>query len=227
MREIFEVQVEPDDYEVPALVLSALTWPAVSEAQGRQRLYLSLCSWFIRDRAARDSDWASERRMIHPTYACRSEADIHRDLRTFERRFKDRAVAGHMAIAFLQEAQSGVTPKLPGEMKRLSINQMAEHLQSELGVADAGNLESRVWRPSLPVIHLCAAWATCAQEHFKTHGERPVLDPVMRDPEFLSRLLHRAMLYEPLLERSRLKIPPDSLIRFRLQRGGFKKNPVS
>jgi len=228
MREIFEVDLSaPDLFEVAALVISTWAWPGATEAAGRHRLYLSLCSWFIRDHAARDPEWAQQPQWIRPDQACRADADIKQDRRTLDTRIKDRVTAGHMAIAFLQEAETGTVPKLPPGVARLSVNQLAGHAQRERGIADLANIKTRVWRPSLPVIHLCAAWAVIAQEHFNEHGTRLVLDQVMRRPEFLALLIYRAQLYEPLVERSRMNISSDELIRFRPMRGGVITNSVS
>ena len=218
MREIYQVDLAgPQLFEVSALLISNLAWPGPHEAAGRERLYLSLCAWFIRDQAARDPQWAGRPQLIRPDYACRAEAYIKRDVRTLDRRLRDRVTAGRMAIAFLKEAESGALPKLPSGAARLSIKQLAASVHVDLGFRDAENVPTRVWRPSLPVIHLCAAWAVTARDVWNaTGGEDVMLDEVMRQPTFLASLIHRAELYEPLLEASRLKISPDALIRFRL-----------
>jgi hypothetical protein len=217
----------PDPFEVAALIISRWAWPGVNEAVGRDRLYLSLCSWFIRDHAARDPAWAEQPQWIRPDQACRADADIKRDRRTLDTRLKDRVTAGRISIAFLQEAETGMVPELPPGVARLSVNELAGYAQRELGVADVANMKTRVWRPSRSVIHLCAAWVVIAQEHFNEHGTRLVLDQVMRRPEFLALLIHRAQLYEPLVDQSRMRISADELIKFRLVRGGVITNSVS
>jgi hypothetical protein len=144
-----------------------------ADAKQQEDLYLSYYSWCVRDRAAKDPFWAQQRQWIQPNAACRSEAAIGRDLRTLRRR--DRLTAGHIALAFLKETESGAMPVLPKGAKRLSLNQMIETM----------------------------------------------------DPDVLAKMIYRAGLYEPLLERGRLKIAPDSLIRFRFAPTGVKTNPVS
>ena len=217
MREIYEVDLEkPDLFEVSALLISTLAIPAAVDHKQRDQLYLSLCSWFIRDRGARDPAWAQRPQMVRPDYACRPEALIKRDVGTLDRRLKDRVTAGHMAIAFLKEAETGATPKLPAGVTDLTVNKMSDYALEERGIADAENFKTRLWRPSLSVLHLCAAWATSVQEVFNETGKRVLLNEVMQRPEFLKQLLERAEIYEALLERSRLKIKPESLIRFRL-----------
>ena len=119
----------------------------------------------------------------------------------------------------------GIVPPLPPKVRSLSLNQIAACALEERGLADETNMKSRVWRPCRSVVHLCAAYVTLAQEHFKEHGVE--LDPLeaTRRPEFLALLLYRAQLMEPLIERSRLNIGADDLIRFRLlPKGGSNKS---
>jgi hypothetical protein len=59
-------------------------------------------------------------------YALRPQGEIDRDLRTLQRRLRDRMIAGRMAIGFLKEAVTGEIPELPAGIKRMSVNQMAQ-----------------------------------------------------------------------------------------------------
>lgn len=234
MGEIYHVDLfSPDAYIVSALVIASWVCPEDKDKTLREQLHLTLCSRFIRDRMRREPEWAQKPQRLIPNVACRSENLLRRDVRTFERRFKDRATAGHMAVPFLLEAETGEAPKLPPGVKRLSVNQLAGDALEGRGIADEANLKSRVWRPSRKVIHLCTAWCTLAQEHFNESGTP--LDPMeaMLGPGFLGLMLYRAHLMEPLVERSRLSIKADDLIRFRLvpkgslkrsRKGGSKKS---
>jgi hypothetical protein len=87
---------------------------------------------------------------IKPVYALRSQCDIDRDLRTLQRRLRDRMIAARMAIGFLKEAVTGEVPKLPANIKRMSVNQMARLVLDDAGYTDPENVETRIWRPSLP-----------------------------------------------------------------------------
>jgi hypothetical protein len=215
----YEVDFEGSQpFEISALVLANLARPGEAEAKARDELYQSLLSWLIRDRCGRDPEWCEKPQRIIPVYMCRSERLIERDMRTFWRCLRDRLIAAYMVVAFLKEAESGVVPKLPNGMKRLSINEIATSVASDIGMVDAGNVETRVWRPSLPVIHLCAAWAVCVQECKRERGLDLMTNIAFMDEQFLRLLLERAELYEPLLERSRLKIKPEKLTRFRIAR---------
>ena len=127
-------------------------------------------------------------------------------------------------MAFLIEAETGASPQLPKGVERVSVNQLASHALDGRGMADEANLKSRLWRPSRSVIHLCTAWAMLAQQHFKEHGAE--LDPMeaMLRPGFLALMLLHAERMETLVERSRLNIKADDLIKFRLvPKGALKR----
>lgn len=220
MGECFEVDLEePISYEVPALFLAVLGWPGPKEAESRQGFYESICVELIRHRCATEPEWACRHIPIMPALLTISERERQRDLRTLERRLMDRLTAGHMAVAFLQEAESGTPPELPEGVERLSVNQLAAAVAPDRGIADPENLETRVWRPSLPVLHFCAAWAVCIQEVQRETGREPSFGDLYALPGFLALVLTRAALFEVLLQKSRLQIDPETLIRFRTPRG--------
>jgi hypothetical protein len=60
-------------------------------------------------------------------------------------------VAAKVAIAFLQTAV-GHRPNLASSVKRRSLNQLSELVMREANQSSPENFETRVWRPSLPVI---------------------------------------------------------------------------
>ena len=132
-----------------------------------------------------------------------------------DRRLKDRTTAGLAVLPFLREAYSK-TPQVFPSGKTLSVHQMSEVLLPERKISEIANFESRVWRPSLPVLHLCAAWVTIARDHYDGLGKNLELNKIIFDREILALWLDLAEAYVPLLERSRLNVAPDQLIRFEM-----------
>jgi hypothetical protein len=143
-------------FEAGAALLALLAYPEGGSDNKRSNLHTSLCALAIRAIYPLDSESAHRPQPIKPIYAFRTQREIDRDLRTLRRRHRDRMIAGRMAVAFLQEAY-GVEPKLPAAAGRLSINALSTLVADDAGYTEAENVESRIWRPSLPVIHLAAA----------------------------------------------------------------------
>jgi len=126
-------------YEVGASLITLLAYPREREEVWAQ-VHASLCSYALRIRSASEPDQTTVPQPIKPIYAFRLEQDISRDLRTLERRMRDRMIAGRMGIGFLKEA---VTGRVPEGLKRLSINELAELVRD-----DAGTIASpRMWKP--------------------------------------------------------------------------------
>jgi hypothetical protein len=150
---------------------------------------------------------------IKPVYAFRLEQDIERDLKTLERRMRDRIIAGRMGIGFLKES---VTGQVPEGLKRLSINELAELVLDDAGYSEPENVEARIWRPSLPVIHLATAL------RLLLHLGNPLIGPIGYEALLLGRnvielVIRTAEYHRVLFTQSRfLRLDPESLIRIRL-----------
>ena len=202
-------------YEAGALLLTLLAYPDVSdETQGN--IHLSLCTHALRVRSEIDPDWALLAQPIKPIYALRSQRDCNRDLRTIERRMRDRMVAGRMGIAFLKEALPGQVLDLPPTVKRLSINQLAELVLDDTQSADSHNVETRIWRPSLPVVHLASA----IQVYLKLREAgtpRIGLETLLLNRAMIESVILGAAYHETLMAQSRhLRFDPEKMIKIRL-----------
>ena len=118
-----------------------------------------------------------------------------------------------MGIGFLKEA---VTGQVPAGLKRLSINELAELVLDDAGYSEPQNVETRIWRPSLPVIHL----ATALQ--LLLHLGDPQIGPIGYEALLLGRgvieLVIRTVEYHRVLftQCRSLRLDPESLIRIRL-----------
>jgi len=82
--------------------------------------------------------------------------------------------------------------------------------------SDPQNIKKRVWNKSLPVVHLCAA-IQCMLQQLERFGT-PIDDFVyiLMNRVFLDWIIPEAEKYEPLFDKSKLKITPDKLIKFRI-----------
>jgi hypothetical protein len=201
-----------ETYEAGALLLTLLAYPDERE-EVRGEVHASLCAYALKAKGVIDADWAIRPQPMKPIYALRRPHDNDRYLRTFERRLRDRMVAGRMAIGFLKEA---VTGQVPAGIKRLSINEMAQLVLDDAGYTEPENVETRIWRPSLPVIHLASAL------QLLVHVAEPVVGPIglealLIDRSVIELLVRTAEYHESVIEQSRyLSIDPENMVRFRL-----------
>jgi hypothetical protein len=205
-------------YEAGAILVTLLAFPNETE-DVRDRVHTALCACVLRATGENDDEWAASPQPVKPIYLLQTERDISRALRELKRRLRDRMVAARMAYPFLCEASFGEVPKLPPVVKRLSIKAMSELVLEDAAQSEPVNVESRIWRPSIRVIHLATA----------VHGYLHLYDGAAVQPNLGSLLCDRVVIeyavrnaehFEPLIGRSaRLRINPDRLIKVRLSRG--------
>lgn len=205
-------------YEVGAILVTLLAYPEINAADATLgRMHRTLCAHTLHERCETDPEWAAAPQRIKPIYAFISGREIDRNLRPLVRRLRDRMAAAHMVIPFLQQAQNGRTPDLPPGVNRLSLNQMAEFVCSDVGQSEPQNVKSRIWRPSVPVIHLAAAIAVLGQDILRGTAQPLRLQDLVRTQCIIERIVRRAQEYEALIAKSQnLRIDPESLIRVRL-----------
>lgn len=204
-------------HECGAILVSLLAYPNDDKGDShRANLHASLCALSLRARFI-DSPDETTLQSMKPIHAFRDLKEISKDLKTFKRRLRDRMAAARMVIPFLNEAQTGKPPILPASAKRLSINQMAEIVIADTGQSDAENVETRIWRPSLPVIHLAAATAVLIDFAEKNGARALSVGDLICNRPAIEHIILQAELYEALLAKSqKLKIDPNKLIKVRL-----------
>jgi hypothetical protein len=212
----FDINFERDEvYECGALLLTVLVCPEDVEKSRSSEIFRSLCghALWLRYQVEPD-DWTPV--TVKPQYVFRDRKIVERDLAIVVKRLGERMVAGRMAIAFFQRSLLGEAAQLPKEIKRLSVNQMAEFVLEDAGQADVGNLKRRVWAPSLPVIHLAAAAAIAAQRLLKAR-EMSVLERFLFDPAHVAGIVRHAEDLEAMIAAdAKIPVRADQLIRFRV-----------
>jgi hypothetical protein len=204
-------------YEAGAILVTLLAYPSNSTSdEQRGRLHQSLCAEALRMKCAADSSWAMTPQLIKPVYALRDQKTTAKDMRTLHRLLRDRMIAAKMAIAYLKAAASEL-PNLPGEMARLSLNQLSELVLSESGFTEPENVESRIWRPSVPVIHLAAAILNINQQGGRSHQRDLSIGDLLFDRDTIIQIVEHACLYERMIASSGdIPIKASKLIKVRL-----------
>jgi hypothetical protein len=214
---VYEINFEKSAvYECGATLLALLAYPQDDEKDShRASLHTSLCALGLRYQCKMNENEITPvpMRLVH---AFRSEQEIAKDLRTLERRLRDRMVAARMAVPFLQEVELGKRPKLPKSIKRLSLNEMAVFVAEEAEQSEPQNVESRVWRPSLRVIHLAVAALIIGTDHVRAGGT-PAMETFLLSQLFIKAVVKEAEVNEERISKAaRLPIDTANLIRVRL-----------
>jgi hypothetical protein len=201
-------------HECGAALITLLAYPANSEKE-RSQLHASLCANALRTQFLGPPD-DQVAQLMKPIYAFRDREEIIKDLKTLKRRLRDRMVAARMAMGFLQLA-AGKVPKLPAGIRRLSLNQMSEMVLVDAGQSEPENVETRIWRPSLPVIHLAAATAVKINNVEKAGlGRFDFMELIMCRP-LVEAIVHEAQAYEGLMSKSpHFPLNPANFVRLRL-----------
>ena len=202
-------------YEAGASLITLLAYPGESDEQS-EAIHASLCHVALTTIGLLNPDWVRSPQRIRPLYALRTPQEVSKDLRTVPRRLRDRLAAGRMAIGFLKEVATGREPELPAGIERLSVNQMASLVLEDTANTEIENVKTRVWRPSLPVIHLASATQLLLQ-FLEPERKRLPLETLLLKRPVIEYIVRTAELHEKMIvESRRLHIDPDKLIKVRL-----------
>ena len=167
-----------EPFEIGAKLIATLGFPAPNETALRQQVFEALCAQSVRTTCAASRNGSASWRARYPAYAAIEQREIRRRLRTLRRRLRDRMTAAQMALGYFDEALRHTftsigeaypdlkpeigeidlrpTP-LPNGVARHSLNALTQFHFPNANEEGWHNRELRVWRSSLPVIHLAVA----------------------------------------------------------------------
>ncbi len=223
-----EGQIEIDlsvtrHFEAGAIVLAMLALSGASD-EVRAGLIYSLCHRALRAKFDLASPESCIEQPLKPIYVFRSEGELAKDFRKFDRLIRSRLIAADMAFVLLKKKTGTLPDLLPKGLEKLSLNELSEwvgrkHLKSrKRGIEiEPGNIESRMWRPSQAVIHIAMALAVFTQAYDREgHGKvHPV--EILGQPELIDWLISTANEYGDLIEQHGiLGAKAPALIRIRL-----------
>jgi hypothetical protein len=198
-------------FECGAALFALLAFPSATDTR-RTEIATSLCAAHLRAMFEQSGD---PNELVKAKYAFRDARTIKTDLKIVDRLVRDRMVAAEVAIPFLQKAQ-GCAPKLPSAVNRLSINQLSQFLKKRAKQSNAENFETRVWRPSLPVIHLAAAVATAINDRERIGEKRTSYGNLIADIELIGNVLNYTIKYEKIIKTNKLPINAKKLVSIQL-----------
>lgn len=206
-------------YECGATLLAVLAYPAVSTRAHRLALQMSLCAYHLGQLHAGETD-ASIVLPLKPAYVFRDARYVQKDIKTLNRRLRDRGVAARMFRGFWQEA-AGAKVKLPTGMTKLSLNQLAELVAEDAQQAGSENIETRMWRPSIPVIHVAAAMENILLDAERLGEPGISWGDILTSQHLIEEIAAKAHVIECLIGnsskiKSQLNITPAKLVQLRL-----------
>lgn len=210
-------------FEAGAIVLALLALPKAAE-EARGGMIFSLCHLALRETYNLTTPDALVEQSLKPVYVFRSEVEMRRDLRTFDRRLRDRLIAGEMALALLKRAVGELPEVLPPGLDGFTLAELSTWAERHLpesrilgGVHEPANTESRIWRASLPVIHFAAALAILSQAWARQDSGQLHPLQILLHPPLVKWLIEEADRLGTLVEGSGIMgRKPVPLVKVRL-----------
>jgi hypothetical protein len=109
-------------------------------------------------------------------------------------------MAGNMALPLIFDAAGFQVELAPDGAGLSSLNQIAGITAKLIGGergGDGGNVKTRIWAPSKPVLHLCAALAVIMRCYWDRWGQN--LWGLLEDPDAIRELVRTAEMYRPVI----------------------------
>jgi hypothetical protein len=193
-----------------------MAWPTYAEQDTYRRVSGEMIADALRKSLRKYPSVATDLEVEWPEYDWAGYLKVaqskHRVARgTLLKRFSQRLVAGRMAIAILHDELLGMPAVLPPGMTSATLNQLSSLVKQDTKIEDPENVESLVWTPSLPIIHL--AISTLLEPKIRFSMDQNIgLD--LQDVDLYRAIVKRAELIEQIVERHpRFKRIAPSLTR--------------
>ena len=166
-----------EPYEIGALIAAWMCWPTIADDAAREARFTEMCGWSFRQLVTRHPGSENFPCVVKPIYALVNPARFDYGSKEFGKRLGRTFAFGHDATVFLKAAATGKEELFRG-MKKLTLSSLLDSRADAAAAAgkplpDAANFR-RLWRPSLPVIHIAAAWQVVQQDYDRA-GRR--IDP--------------------------------------------------
>lgn len=201
-------------YECGALLLSYLCFPEPGADVERARAFATVCYLALKAMAEKDKTWISREQILKPGYLMYPKELRNKYIPLMERKIHQRIAAASVAAPLLYEgAAEFLGSSQLTKSKRTSIVEGLEQLIPSMGISDVVNVSSRIWRPSLPVIHL--TMATVVTIH--ASSPRGTFFDVFCDEQFIRSVVGSAETFAFMVSITpKLKKNSEALIEFGL-----------
>tara|TARA_R110002074_G_scaffold150408_1_gene303660 strand:+ start:270 stop:902 length:633 start_codon:yes stop_codon:yes gene_type:complete len=185
------------DFMTGALFHAILAWPTVKETDSYQRISEELMAGVIRLANAEDPvevQWIKDEwpQFNWPSIEARAQKPKSA-LGYLNKRLTQRMAAAKVAIGKSHEQLFDEPVTLPKGVTSTSINQLCQLIKTDVSIDNAENIEKRVWRTSLPIIHLAMAAQLMLAGKF---NDRTEFGADLQDIEFYRDAVHLAGAFE-------------------------------
>lgn len=168
------------EFEVGAQFMALLTYPKATESKQRHNVFLGLCAAYAAEQVRSTPTEATYLRVNRPKYFGVAPKHSRQALRLVRTSLKHRLLAALMARPFIGQALEGDNYALPPGLGELTPSTMAERISTIHNISPTENLMHRIWRPSLPVLHLAVGL-----ENAKKRERTPAADDPHPDTDAL------------------------------------------
>ncbi|MDP8998351.1 MAG: hypothetical protein M3O03_15335 [Pseudomonadota bacterium] len=198
-------------YEKGAKLLSFVAYPKAEEAGKREVFRNALCHWALKhDCETHPEDNAPI--TIKPAYFGFDRVQVDRHINFLDKELGKRLIAGRMAVAYLKWFKGGRIPAEFGNIHSLSLDKIVEFIFRSEGYGTPDNFETRIWRPSRPVIHFAAALMVVGQD-IKRSGKELHAMHLLADNEVLTSVITNAINFaQTIRENPGFPAAPEQLV---------------
>ncbi|MGG5890839.1 hypothetical protein ACLF3G_27505 [Falsiroseomonas sp. HC035] len=202
--------------EATAAILAAVAWPdELPDGERLARAQAALVGHLLQETANADPAWAWRPQLIKPGYLLMEPKQAALSLKTTSKRLTEALTVARVARPFVAKVLTGVAPPLPKGVMRLSLNAVIPKVLSEY--EDQHNFEQRVFRRTLPVLHLALALELAIGAAEETAGRSPGLEELLISDDLPGWLIGRAEALETaVLSIRQFAVPAERQLRVRL-----------
>ena len=189
------------------MLLAHLCFPEPNAHHERLRALQVLGSTFLKGAIKDNPSYQWYLQYERPAYFNVYKKDLAWFSRNSKRRLANRLTAANIAITLCTENQ----------VKNLSITKMAEASVPYVSQNEPGNVLSRVWSESRPVLHLAMAIVKGSQTWSPVSERSEIATQMLKNKDLVEFIVKEADAQRQLIETvPRLRGAAAKLIRFRL-----------
>lgn len=204
---IFDFAVT-EPYEIAATLFSLIAYPPTQYKSDKIDLcMMGLITKYLHWKRRTDDTWATSYQKIKPVFLDLKESQFEQIEKKFDETLQDRLNAAFIAKRWLEESSNLHSKKRP------TIQAFIDELADYKGISDIDNLRARVWRKSIPVIHLSMALAKIIDLMDSELKLRPSYFWFFENPEIVKNLINLSNEFAEALVKSKLKINSNQLLK--------------